>query len=211
MTYKGVTNAQLDHLKQMAKGKGVDRTAFQTYGLDGGIIAKAMELIVQASKPVVQAASNLLRFVTTISVPGVPKFVAKDRFVSSGTITFYLDDNFKTHFLSKVEENVPAADLAVHTLTSYSLDEPIRKELGAQREETTLAYLYELLSRQPKGESGVLLTNGYATIFYIKDANGKLWAVGVGWDSRYGEWHVRADSITYPDEWHGGYRVFSRK
>ena len=83
--------------------------------------------------------------------------------------------------------------------------------LDAQREETTLAYLYELLSRQPKGESGVLLTNGYATIFYIKDANGKLWAVRVYWRSYYGEWCVGADSVAYPDEWHGGYRVFSRK
>ena len=37
--------------------------------------------------------------------------------------------------------------------------------------ETTLAQLYALLERQGRGEDGVLLVNGAANIFYIRDIN----------------------------------------
>ena len=37
------------------------------------------------------------------------------------------------------------------------------------------------MERQPNGEQGVLLTNRWANIFYVCDANGDLRAVDVYW------------------------------
>ncbi|MEK7857204.1 MAG: hypothetical protein AAB288_14025, partial [Acidobacteriota bacterium] len=75
---------------------------------------------------------------------------------------------------------------------------------------TTLSAVYALMERQPKGESGEFLTNGYANIFYVRDATGKLRAVCVFWDAGNGGWGVDAGSVGFPFRWHGGRRVFSR-
>ena len=45
-------------------------------------------------------------------------------------------------------------------------------------------------------------------IFYVKDKNDVLRAVGVIWDGD--GWRVRAYSVSYPSRWVGGPRVFSR-
>jgi len=171
--------------------------------------------IIEPVKPPAQAGAALLRLVTTVVVPAIKKFVVADHFridtSSSAKVKIgYLGDNFETQFLPKVEENVLAVELAIHTLTKGVLDKDIRKELGQDREETTLAHLYELLSKQPKGESGVLLTDGRVNIFYIKDANRNFWAAYAYWYAADGGWSVGAGSVGNPVEWDEGRRVFSR-
>ena len=64
------------------------------------------------------------------------------------------------------------------------------------------------MAEQGNGEDGILLTNGYANIFYIRDIKGVFWAVGCGWDG--GGWRVGAISVEDPRGWDGGRRVFSR-
>ena len=59
-----------------------------------------------------------------------------------------------------------------------------------------------------KGEDGILLNNGYANIFYIKDQNGVLRPVGVYWCDD--GWLVSAYSVGRPSRWDAGGRVFSR-
>ncbi|MFA6275071.1 MAG: hypothetical protein WCX70_02925, partial [Candidatus Paceibacterota bacterium] len=59
------------------------------------------------------------------------------------------------------------------------------------------------------GENGVLLNNGYANIFYIRDQAGVLRAVRVGWSD--GGWYLSAYSALRPNGWRGGRQVFSRK
>jgi hypothetical protein len=89
------------------------------------------------------------------------------------------------------------------------VDGPIIAELGGEeKSETTLSEMFSLMEKQGKGEDGVLLNNGYANIFYIRDLAGVLRAVGVRWGG--GGWGVGADSVGGPDRWDGGYRVFSR-
>ena len=154
--------------------------------------------------------NKLLEPISTINVAGTSKFVARDHFKPGeveGVKIGYLSDNFKSHFLKKVEENVPEAQLKSFKLNKASFDPPIITALG-DKHETYLAQLWELLKAQPKGESGTLLTNGYANIFYIRDADNILWAVLVGWG--VGSWSVGADSIDRPYGWRGGNRVFSR-
>ena len=155
-------------------------------------------------------SNELLEPISTVSVSAVSKFVARDHFKLGeveGVKIGYIGDSFKSHFLKKVEDNVPEAQLKVLRLKQYSLDPPIITALG-DNHETYLAQLWELLKAQPKGENGTLLTNSYMNIFYIRDTDNILWAVLVGWGG--GSWSVGADSIDRPYGWRGGNRVFSR-
>jgi hypothetical protein len=89
------------------------------------------------------------------------------------------------------------------------VDGPIINELGGEaKAETTLSEMFSLMEKQKNGESGVLLNNGYANIFYIRDQNGVLRAVGVDWDD--GGWYVGAYSVEDPGGWRVGRQVFSR-
>ena len=57
-------------------------------------------------------------------------------------------------------------------------------------------------------KNGPLLTNGYANIFYVRDANGVLRAVSVYWYD--GGWDEYAVGVAHPNTWFDGRRVFSR-
>ena len=153
--------------------------------------------------------NDLLRRVTEVVVRAVKKLVTADNFKIGIVGIVYLGDNFKSNFLGKVERNVQGTTLVVNHLEKSALDKDIRDELGSDKEEITLAHLFELLKKQSKGESGAFLTNGLANIFYVRDINGNLWAVLAVW--RSGGWDVRARSVTYPSWWFDGRRVFSRK
>lgn len=176
---------------------------------------KVLGLIPVEPKPA-PVPQPILAHVTVVEVAGIGKFTAADHFKEDtskkATVAIgWLGDNFKSHFLGKIEENVPATTLRVHCLTRDSLDKDIRAELTPETEETTLTCLWNLLSKQPRGQKGILLTDGRANVFYIKDARGNLWAVGAGWDSPDGRWRVHAPSVTDPRGWLEGDQVFSRK
>lgn len=158
---------------------------------------------------------QLLQHVRSVSVGAVMRFAVADHFKKDISETAvvkiaYLGDNFKKYFLDKIEDGISATILAAHTLLKSSLDAPIRTELGEKREITTLAHLYELLKKQAKGEDGILLTNGYANIFYMVGIDGNFWAVGVIWDSFGGGWDVGANSVENPRRWRDGNQVFSQ-
>ena len=140
---------------------------------------------------------KLLKFVTTVSAPAVSCFVGFDWPNAEG-------------ILDKIEEDIPATSLAVYTLSQISPDGPIIDELGGSKAETTLAHLYQLVRGQANGQAGLLLTNGYANVFYVRDVEGKLRAVSVYWYSICREWYVRADSVAGPDGWDAGSQVVSQ-
>ncbi len=141
------------------------------------------------------------------------RFVAKQKFVKdSKEIKFYgIWDNFTAWFLAgdgKIEEHVGEQTLSYGNLTKDSVDGPIIEELGGEAKvETTLSAIYGLLLKQPKGEEGALLTNGYANIFYVRDVNGTLRAVDASWHD--GGWYVYASSVESTLAWDAGGRVFS--
>lgn len=150
---------------------------------------------------------------TLVLIPALAApFVAADHFkkdlsAAAPVKISYLGDNLTQWFLG---QTVPVRDACVlesHTLVRNSLDEGIIAELGSTRE-TDIAALFHLMSQQPNGEDGVLLTNGYANIFYCKDASGSLCAVYAVWDGD--GWDVDVDRVDGPGPWVGGRRVFSR-
>ncbi|MEK7586459.1 MAG: hypothetical protein AAB453_01155, partial [Patescibacteria group bacterium] len=163
-------------------------------------------------------SASLLELVGTVAAPATTsKFVAKEKFVVgtnrkakvkiSGTCS-----NFDAWFLAdegKVEDPIGEQMLRHHKLRRYSVDGPIITELGGEvKAETTLSEMFSLMAKQGNGEDGVLLNNGWANIFYVRDLAGVRRAVDVGWCG--GGWDVSAGSVGDPSEWCDGRRVFSR-
>ena len=160
----------------------------------------------------------ILEPISKVTVPSTTtKFLAKEKFIlgtsRNATVKIsFLGGNFTEWFLSgegKTEDPITEQVLLCHKLLESSVDGPIITELGGEtKAETTLTELYSLMKKQKNAEAGALLNNGYANIFYIRDGNGMLRAVGVDWYD--GGWDVDAFSIENPRAWDGGLQVFSR-
>lgn len=172
--------------------------------------------VTQVAEP--KPTPSILELVSTIVVNATTgKLVAKDRFVintkrNAPVKISCLGDNFNAWFLngdSKTEDPISEQTLRYHKLRQFSVDGPIITELGGEaKAETTLSEMFSLMEKQKHGEDGVLLNNGWANIFYIKNDAGVLCAVSVYWGGD--GWYVDADSVEYPDGWCDGTRVFSR-
>lgn len=179
------------------------------------ILAGKVKVVTQTVQRVIE---TLLDFVGTVSVPATTgKLVAKDRFVvntkrNAPVKISAVWDNFTTWFLSgkgKTEDPISEQTLRYHKLRQSSVDGPIITELGGEaKAETTLSEMFSLMEKQKNGEDGVLLNNGWANLFYIKDQNGVLRTVRVDWYD--GGWYVDAHSVEGPGRWRDGRRVFSR-
>ncbi len=183
------------------------------YPFDPEKLKIALQGIVEGRFDNGKVAESILEFVGTVAIQALPKFVAKDNFAQNTgekakVKISYVGDNFKAWFGDKIEEPVAEHTLRYAKLLKSSVDGPIRAEIGADHEETTLGAVHALMGLQPNGEDGVLLKNGYANIFYVKDVGGTLQAVRVGWDDD--GWNVSASSVTNPGGWGDGYQVFSR-
>ena len=179
------------------------------------ILAGKVKVVAQTVQQVIE---TLLDFAGTVTVPATTsKLVAKEKFMISTERNApvkisYLGDNFTAWFLNndgKIEDPITEQTLRYHKLRQSSVDGPIITELGGEaKAETTLSEMFSLMEKQKHGEDGVLLNNGYANIFYIKDQNSVLRAVYVYWDGD--SWYVYAYSVEYPRRWGDGRQVFSR-
>ena len=159
---------------------------------------------------------GLLELAATVAVPGARRFVAQKHLNANGPKAkvkiAFIWDAFATHFLPKVEQRIPSAEVRVYKLTNGSVDAEIISELG-ETHEIYLADLHAMLERQPNGEDGPLLTNGLANIFYVRAKDGSLWAVYVHWFLGSDGWYVNAYSVENPfrqNRWDGGRQIVSR-
>lgn len=178
----------------------------------------AIAVFVAAIKVAYAKTIQLLEFLGIVTLaPTTEKFIAVEKFVydisaEAKVKISCFGDNFSAWFLAnggKIEDPISEQTLRYAKLKQSSLDAPIIAELGGEaKAETTLQEIYGLMSKQARGEAGALLNNGWANIFYVRDKNGVLRAVGVGWDGD--GWHVGAHSVEYPSRWFDGYQVFSR-
>lgn len=172
--------------------------------LGGDEVARA---ILRGEKRVIIKDPDLLKRVGSVTVRSVQRFVAAEHLKEANIR--WMGDNFKLLFLNKVEENIPEVNLVASRLEWASLDAPILAKLG-EKAEVSLSYLFDLLKKQVNDKNGILLTNGYANIFYIRDAYGIFWAVSARRSSRNHDWDVEAASIECPCKWNSGRQVFSR-
>jgi hypothetical protein len=153
----------------------------------------------------------------TVAATTGGKFIARDKFVVNTKrnapvkISAVLD-NFTAWFLSgdgKTEDPISEQTLRYAKLRKTSVDTLIIAKLGGEeKSETTLTEMFSLMEKQKNGGNGVLLNNGYINIFYIRDQNGVLRAVGAYWYC--GGWYLSAYSVGHPRPWGAGHQVCSR-
>lgn len=155
-------------------------------------------------------------YIDFVEIPSSPEpFIAKEKFVvnthdDTKVKISGLGETFEKNFLPKREK--PCASSTVHSreLLEKLTSKQIREKLDCDDKlETTLYEMFFMLEKQGNGESGSLLTNGFANIFYIRDGAGMLWAVRCSWHDD--GWYVGAFFVDYPFEWFESFRVFSHK
>jgi hypothetical protein len=161
------------------------------------------------------SGSDLLEVVATVHIPAIETFSAKNHFevnqAGEGKI-IRTGSDFRSNFLAddaKVEADIAEANLRMRKLLKPSMDFPIITELGGEGvAETSLGQMYKLIESQRQGQQGILLTNGGANVFFVRDSKGILWGVSCLWSSDH--WHVNADPVTCSYRWSAGSQVFSR-
>ena len=161
--------------------------------------------------------TSLLTLVSSIVIPATTEsFHAKKKIVvdtgrKAKPKIYFVSDNVKEWFLQGdglIEAPMGESTIYYHKLERSSADGLIIEALGGQdKVVSTFAQIHALMTNHHNGEEGVLLTNGWWNIFYVKGANGVLRPVPVAW--RDAGWHVYARSLERPREWYVGYQVFS--
>ena len=110
--------------------------------------------------------------------------------------------NFREHFLTRVEQDVPAAHVHAHRLRRSSSDQEIGARLGKGRE-IRLCHLFRVLERQPNGETdGLACVANRATVCYIRAADGRLWTVRALWSVFRGFEGVNLDDPSIRQGWY---------
>lgn len=202
-------------LRKDAKAGKVDALMLQCVIEHGGLFQEALlPVAIKIGSISRLIDSALLEPIGVVPAGAVETFSAADKFRKGETddvVIGWIGDNFQNHFGAKIESGVLAQNLRIHRLRKGSVDRPIIDELGGETVvETNLVTMWEMMKKQGHGQQGDLLTNGYANIFYIKDAKGVLWAVYCFWDSDYGYWYVCASPITHLCEWFAGSQAGSQ-
>lgn len=166
---------------------------------------RAVTLLRTGKVKLVEAeVKKLLRFVRTVSLPAVDKFIAAEKFREGETVAgikvAWLGENFKTNFLTKVEKSVPALEMREHGLVTPSRDPAIITEFGGEEQvESFLAHFWEFLKTADRNLRHVR---------HIRDVNGVLWAVRGFWLSD--GLSVEASPLDGPSDWDAGRRFLSR-
>jgi hypothetical protein len=151
------------------------------------------------------AKKLLERLSGDINIPVVKQFVATEKFRPGKTIdgikVGWLGDNFKEHFLPKVEKDeVAAEELAANKLLRNSRDPAIITALGGEEKvEISLGQFWEFLKTADQK---------FWYVAYIRDTEDVLWAVYARWYSD--GLNVEAGSLDDPFGWRAGFRFLSR-
>jgi hypothetical protein len=151
----------------------------------------------------------LLQAVAETVVPATTEpFVVRAHFCKHAGVKFAtLWDEFASRYLSKTEAPAPEHTLRKYKLVRIAPDLPIIAELGGETKvESRLAAIHTLLRRQPRGEAGLLQTNGFANIFYVRDQQNILCAIRIGWAPD--GWVLDAIPVEDPLAWNGKHEIF---
>jgi len=169
--------------------------------------------------PVPVAVEKFLEFLGTKTIRATTsRFVASQHFVVNTTKNAkpkisYIGENFTKWFLGKdgiTEEPKGQSKLCYHRLTKSLSDPSIITELGGEeKSNVALSEVDDLMSSQPNGEAGTLLTDVHTNDFYIYDKHGVLRVVHVYLNDD--GWRVLAYETSKLCELFAGDRVFSRK
>jgi hypothetical protein len=109
-------------------------------------------------------------------------------------------NGFEGWIIPEIPEIVPVFDgkLIKTRLSESIFNLEILKEIGDLQPFTVgefAAIIRDLLSKQPKGKDGLLLTNGHSNVFYVRLKDGRVVAVNACWYSNFHEWALYAYSL----------------
>ncbi len=137
------------------------------------------------------AETRLLKPVGKSTVPARTKPFNAAAFYQTGT-GLYIHDTFADRLdihARQTVDSTPACPYVASLLKANAYDRDIREELP-ENHLSTLEDIAALIEAQPGGQSGLLLNNGYANIFYVEGKNGEIFTVSVGWDFNDRQWFV---------------------
>lgn len=152
-----------------------------------------------------------------IEIPELTEeFDPQKHFTENKKVKYWLGDNFKKYVLASAKKvsNLPAMSFDKHKFTETIYDKEIMEHFQISessglmtREEIcrTIAYL---TSKQPKGETGTLQTNGYSTIIgYMFCDDSVVRVVRVDWHSADAEWRCGCFDLGH---WYAGNEMLFR-
>ncbi|MBI2676867.1 MAG: hypothetical protein HYX21_02910 [Candidatus Yanofskybacteria bacterium] len=165
-------------------------------------------VLVERTDP--RAVAMVLNFERKVSVAS-RRFVTGESFTKSNPKVKFGHIDEKVVKLFGKSQDVPAGELATHTLLLPKHDPEIMVALGPQsRRFIKLGQFYQLIEAQGQGQEGSLLVNGCANIAYILDENGAPWAVSAYWGPIDGDWRMCVNSVARLHAWLAGSRVLSQ-
>jgi len=128
-------------------------------------------------------AKGLLQYIGNVQLPNLDGFVNSQCFNESnpaGVKFAPFEEKFLRLFVGQGgSEEYRQGEFSYYKTIDLARDITIIRALGP-RFETSLALIWSLLKKQPKGQPGTLLTYG-GNMFFVRDWDGHLWQLVVGW------------------------------
>jgi len=153
--------------------------------------------------------TRLMQALEDVVVPATTgPFVVKDHFKKGASLQFStIWGEFRSRFFGKIENPMPEVRMRKYKLLRLAPDGPIIAELGGESSvASSLSIAFAIMRCQANGEAGILQTNGFANIFYVRDIPGELCAIRIGWASD--GWVVDAIPVQDPLAWNGKHEIF---
>lgn len=189
---------------------GDEELIYRRMKTNSGLAREVARLIISAKR----LALKYLKLIADGIVVASETFTRESFFEKNGSAKLLFSDNFKSWVLPCIPNAIHAFEgkLLKTELTRAMYDQEILGELGNPAPLTVAefaAIARALISKQPNGESGMLLSNGNANIFYVKLGDGCVVAVYVHWHAVLRGWRFHAHDLGVGN-WRAGHCVFSR-
>ncbi|MEJ0001648.1 MAG: hypothetical protein WDN09_00435 [bacterium] len=158
-----------------------------------------------------EISGRLKRAVSGISLEATESFNTKDFFKTKdqGGIFVHVDGDIFSWLETEVK-NSPAKELASYKFTEDITEENIigDAKAGGIYEEVDMAHVKQICERHIVGGEKLLLDNGYANLFWVRNKKGALCGVCVYWNDD--GWDVFVVEFRASFEWRAGDRSFFR-
>lgn len=143
-------------------------------GLDGFFWLRELEKFME-KKPS-WTEKELLKFISFTPLPHSGKFVVQDFFIEESFKFSGADRCFTKRFMHLNEDERGAASIAACQLqkmtSDYRIIQLLQEVNGEGNFDISVAEMLGMHLKQALGEEGVLLTNGWQNIFYIRHQRG---------------------------------------
>ncbi len=118
-------------------------------------------------------------------------------------------------FKKRIYEKLPTTELPLVQGKSFTSEKSMTGQEIIEKYniihfsiEEVAGILLDKISKQPKGEEGELLTNGYSNVFYCKDTDGSVFSAYAFWYAVVQKWYCFDRVLAFG--WSAGLRFWSR-